>query len=128
MKRRTWIGLTVLGSALKAGEHRVGRLDNVNSPRIRHGDKEAIELAGDDEVMSVLRDRRLDGAEIEVRGRIEAGRLRVDPSHTSPLRVLQSGRRLVVTYWCDTCAIRTYAPGICVCCREDTELDLRESI
>jgi hypothetical protein len=32
----------------------------------------------------------------------------------------------MVTYWCAVCAIRTFTPGICWCCREETELDLLE--
>jgi hypothetical protein len=32
----------------------------------------------------------------------------------------------MVTYWCEVCAIRTYTPGECMCCQENTELDLRD--
>jgi hypothetical protein len=42
--------------------------------------------------------------------------------------VHQGGKRLFVTYWCDVCSIRTYTPGLCLCCRKETDLDLRESL
>ena len=32
----------------------------------------------------------------------------------------------MVTYWCEVCAIRSYTPGLCVCCRDETTLDLRD--
>jgi hypothetical protein len=128
MNRRALIALLFASRASPAESSRIGRLDNSSTPFIRQEGRPSLELAGDEESMAVLSDRRLKGETIEVRGRVDGGRFRLDPSHTSPLRVIRSGKRLFVTYWCDTCAIRTYAPGICVCCREDTELDLREAI
>jgi hypothetical protein len=32
----------------------------------------------------------------------------------------------VITYWCDVCSIRTYTPGKCWCCQQETTLDLRD--
>src|ERR1019366_1149455 len=40
--------------------------------------------------------------------------------------VLDGGKLKMIAYWCDVCYIRAYAPGPCVCCQKDTDLDLRE--
>jgi hypothetical protein len=32
----------------------------------------------------------------------------------------------MITYWCDVCSIRAYTPGPCVCCQQETTLDLRD--
>jgi hypothetical protein len=85
-----------------------------------------IPLDGDNDTLRVLGDKRLAGADLEVKGRQENGRFIVDPIHTRAIQVHRDGKALTITYWCDTCAIRTYAPGLCWCCREETELDLRE--
>ena len=85
-----------------------------------------IPLDGDKDTLRVLRDKRLAGMDVEVKGRMEGGRLIVGPIHTKALHVHRDGKALNITYWCDTCAIRTYTPGICLCCQEETALDLRE--
>jgi hypothetical protein len=46
--------------------------------------------------------------------------------HTRALVVMQSGKPKMITYWCDVCYIRAYAPGPCVCCQKDTDLELRD--
>jgi hypothetical protein len=51
----------------------------------------------------------------------------IDPIHTRSMFVHKDGQRLMITYWCDVCYIRTYTPGTCVCCQKYTDLDLRES-
>ena len=92
-------------------------------------DGREIALGGDLQAMAVLNDARLGGFELEVAGRLlSTTRLQLNPSHTWPLRVLRDGRRLLVTYWCDTCSIRSYTPGTCVCCQGETDLALRESL
>jgi hypothetical protein len=50
----------------------------------------------------------------------------VDPIHLKAMFVYRGGRRLVVTYWCAICSIRTFTPGTCVCCQEETDLDPRD--
>ena len=78
--------------------------------------------------MGVLADDRLNNADFEALGqRVDAGQFKIAPIHTRSLFVHQQGKRLMVTYWCDVCYIRTYTPGKCWCCQKDTELDLRES-
>jgi len=88
-----------------------------------------VKLEGDRQTTLVLTDKRLDGKEFEVVGEPLPGKsFRVDPIHTKALKVQQNGKPLLVTYWCEVCSIRTYAPGPCMCCQADTELDLRERI
>jgi hypothetical protein len=84
---------------------------------------------GDAQTEGVLRDSRLSGADFELIGRYTAPAVfAVDPIHTRALFVHKDGKRLYVTYWCEVCAIRTYSPGVCWCCQEETALDLRESL
>lgn len=84
-------------------------------------------LGGDKPTLGVLNDKRLAGADLEVVGRFQEPELFVvDPIHTKAVFVHKDGKRYLITYWCETCAIRTYSPGLCWCCREETELDLRE--
>jgi hypothetical protein len=86
-----------------------------------------LTLEGDPDTVGVLEDARLVGTDFEVVGATTpAGTFRIDPIHKRALFTYKSGKRLMVTYWCDVCAIRTYTPGICWCCREDTALDLME--
>lgn len=82
-------------------------------------------LEGDEPTLAVLRDSRLTGADFEIRGRrVSPALFRVDPIHTKALFVHRNGRKLLVSYWCDVCYIRTYSPGKCWCCQEETKLDL----
>lgn len=91
------------------------------------GDGKRIRLEGDTETSAVLRDKRLFGLSVEaVGGWSGEGRFRIEPIHESGLFVFRDGKPLVVTYWCEVCSIRTYSPGICMCCQEETALDLRE--
>lgn len=84
-----------------------------------------VELAGDDSTQKVLADPRLNGFEIQAKGRFDSpAHFTIDPIHTHSLLVNQSGRLKLVTYWCDVCTIRSYTPGPCVCCQKETTLDL----
>ena len=88
-----------------------------------------VSLSGDDATMGVLRDDRLGGADFEALGRMTSpGHFDISKIHTRSLFVHKDGKRLMVTYWCDVCYIRTYTPGKCWCCQKDTDLDLRESV
>lgn len=88
----------------------------------------AVRLGGDESTMLVLNDGRLQDADFEVLGARSKDGFAVDGIHTRSLFVHRGGKRLMVTYWCDVCYIRTYAPGKCWCCQKDTDLDLRESL
>ncbi len=84
-------------------------------------------LAGDEPTIGVLLDKRVRGLLFQLSGKLEgSGIFTVGPIHTKSMVVLKNNQKLFVTYWCDICSIRTYTPGICWCCQEETELDLRE--
>jgi hypothetical protein len=86
-----------------------------------------IPLEGDEDTSKVLKDKRLDGMEAEAVGHFaQPGRFLLDPSYTKNLWILKDGKKLMVTYWCPVCSIRTYTPGECMCCHQETQLDLRE--
>ncbi len=88
-----------------------------------------VELGGDPDTDVVISDKRLDGADLELLGRYTgAGLFRIEPIHTRAMHVHKNGKKLFITYWCDVCAIRTYKPGKCWCCQQETDLDLRESL
>jgi hypothetical protein len=95
-------------------------------PALKTADGKLIPLTGDEDTIGVLKDQRLAGADFEVIGAFAGDQFKVNPIHTRAMFVHKDGKRLMVTYWCDVCAIRTYTPGICWCCREETALDLRE--
>ena len=86
-----------------------------------------VAVTGDEESNEVLRDQRLEGLQLEGKGHFtDATHFRLDHFHTKPLRVVQQdGVKKEVTYWCEVCSIRTYTPGKCLCCQEETALDLR---
>ncbi|MFN0170927.1 MAG: hypothetical protein ACKV22_31305 [Bryobacteraceae bacterium] len=99
-----------------------------NPPALDTGERQ-IPLDGDADTKGVLNDKRLGGARLELKGKLlPSATFLVDPIHTRGLYVHKDGKRLFVTYWCDVCSIRTYTPGKCWCCQDDTALDLRESI
>lgn len=82
-------------------------------------------LSGDEPTLGVLHDKRVAGSDFEAEGRFTApDRFTINPIHTPALFIYQKGKKLMVTYWCDVCFIRTYTPGKCVCCQEQTQLDL----
>ncbi len=98
------------------------------SPVLEIAGQKPVQLQGDQPTMGVLKDSRLAGADLEAVGHFNSPALfEIDPIHTKALFVHQGGKRLYVTYWCDVCYIRTYTPGICVCCQKYTDLDLRDT-
>lgn len=90
-------------------------------------DHKTITLDGDETTVKVLGDRRLNGFDLQVKGHFtSAGRFQIDPTHTHSTLVNKDGHLKMVTYWCEVCSIRSYTPGPCVCCRDETTLDLRD--
>jgi hypothetical protein len=86
-------------------------------------------LTGDAGTMLVLGDQRLAGFDFEVVGEpAEPGLFRVGPLHKRAMFVHQGGKRLLVTYWCEVCSIRTFTPGVCMCCQDETALDFKEKL
>lgn len=97
-------------------------------PAIETADHKTIYLDGDEPTRGVLNDKRLAGDDIEAKGHFTAPEhFQVDPIHTKAMFVHKNGHTKLITYWCDVCAIRTYTPGICVCCQQETTLDLRDA-
>jgi hypothetical protein len=102
----------------------------------REGKPSAIETAGHDlvavdgepETLAVLNDKRLAGFDIELLGHYDGpGRFTIGPFYTSTsIIVHKDGKRYSVSYWCPVCSIRAYTPGKCVCCQQETHLDLQE--
>jgi hypothetical protein len=88
-------------------------------------DRKLVKLDGDDQTKKVLADPRINGFEAQAKGRFATpDRFVIDPSHTHPMLVKKDGHLKLVSYWCDICTIRSYAPGPCACCQKDTALDL----
>lgn len=96
-------------------------------PAVETADHKLIALDGDDPTRGVLNDKRLSGFDLSAKGHfVTPGHFLVDPIHTRAVLVYKTGRAKYVTYWCDTCSIRSYSPGLCWCCQEETTLDLRD--
>jgi len=86
-----------------------------------------VALDGDESTRKILNDVRLNGFQVEAKGRFTAaGTFLIDPIHTRALLVRQDGRLKMITYFCEVCNIRSYTPGNCVCCQRETTLDLRD--
>ena len=104
-----------------------GKLEtpDAESAALRLRDGSLVQLHGDEQTEKVLHDERLKGLDFEAVGRRGAdGSLTILPIHLAALFVYEKGKRLRVTYYCDVCSIRTYSPGVCMCCRKDTRIDL----
>lgn len=129
MTRRVFTPLLFLpAAAVRASSTSVrGRLRQNPEPFLEQQDGRRIPLSGDEPTMGVLRDERLKDSDFEAAGEFRpSGVFEIEPIHTRSLFVHRDGKRLMVTYWCDICYIRTYTPGDCWCCQEYTALDLRE--
>ncbi len=112
-------GKTVLRGKLASGTN--------GTPVLRTSDGRSVPLHGDEETTLVLHDKRLIPYQFEVIGTLEPNQVfEINPIHLAALWAYQNGSRKRVTYWCDICAIRTYSPGLCSCCRNETQLDLRD--
>lgn len=97
------------------------------SPAIETPEHQTIQLDGDTPTRKVLHDPRVNGFNVEAHGHFTApGQFLVDPQHTRSLLVHDDGKLKMITYWCDVCYIRAYAPGPCVCCQKDTDVELKE--
>lgn len=97
----------------------------IAGPAVRSSNGQTIALSGDDPTMLVLADERLAGADFEAHGHTRApNQFTIDKIHTRSLFAYRNGKKLMVTYWCDVCYIRTFSPGVCWCCQDYTKLDL----
>lgn len=111
----------------QAGESVAGKLKQTGAGPVLVTVRGEVAVTGDEESNEVLRDQRLAGMQLEGKGHFtDATHFRLDHFHTKPVRVVQAdGVKKEVTYWCEVCSIRTYTPGKCLCCQEETALDLR---
>ena len=98
----------------------------LSSGNLQTSAEQLIQLNGDTQTTAVLHDQRLAGSTLELHGHYEHGVFQVNPRHTKTMFVKKDGKLLAITYWCDVCSIRSYAPGLCVCCQQETHLDLRD--
>jgi len=129
VRRRTLLSSVLFGAALWAA----GKKDTVRGtlvqksgqkPAVRTPSGKLVTLDGDEPTRGVLNDPRLAGLDFEAIGKFEGpDTLRIDPIHTRSMFIHRDGKRLMITYWCAVCAIRTYTPGKCWCCQEETALD-----
>jgi hypothetical protein len=117
------------GADLHPGEAVRGKLVLVTGklPTVETAEHKLVILDGDESTRMVLADRRLNGFEVQAKGRFTApDRFLIDPIHTHSMLIRQNGKLRMVTYWCDTCSIRSFTPGPCVCCQKETTLELRD--
>lgn len=129
MRRRAFLPLLLspAWSANAAGSIRGKLRQEEGKTPVLESDGKRIALSGDAPTIGVLNDPRLKDADFEVLGQADGeSAFKIDLIHTRSLFVHRGGKRLMVTYWCDICYIRTYTPGECWCCQEWTALDLRE--
>jgi hypothetical protein len=130
MTRRVWLGLPVVGVAFGGDEPTKIRgklVTNETGAVLELPDGRTIQLQGDGPTMAVVKDKRLAGSDFEVNGRwVSSSIFRIDPIHKRNIFVHKGGKRLQVSYWCGVCSIRTWSPGVCMCCQDETELDLKE--
>jgi hypothetical protein len=96
-------------------------------PTLETASRRVLTLDGDEPTRGVLNDKRLNGFELEAKGHFVApDKFLIDPIHMHAILVHKDGHLKYVTYWCDTCGIRTWSPGLCWCCQQETTLDLRD--
>jgi len=114
---------------LHAGETLNGKLAvRKNAPAtLETSDHKTIVLDGDENTMKVLADPRVNGFDVQVKGRFASpSKFVIDPSYQHSLLVHQGGKLRMITYYCDVCNIRDYTPGPCRCCQRETTLELRD--
>jgi hypothetical protein len=96
-------------------------------PALETTDHKLVTLEGDEAALKVLNDKRLNGVDLEAAGHFTgSGHFLIDPNHARTVLVHKDGKIKMVTYWCDVCSIRSYEPGLCWCCQQETVLELRD--
>jgi hypothetical protein len=131
VERRAFLGsllftLPVL-RAQDAGRLRGKLIVAGDKPALGTPEGRIVFLDGDNPTIGVLKDARIAGTDFEVVGTpVPPDHFTVGPIHKRSMFVHKGDKKLMVTYWCDVCYIRTYSPGICWCCQKETDLDLIE--
>ena len=101
----------------------------VGPATVQTPDGRRIHLSGDTSTEGVVKDARVIGNDFEMTGTFKSPEeFEIGLIHTKSMYIHKNGKRLFITYWCEVCSIRTYTPGMCWCCQENTELDLREHL
>lgn len=131
MRRRSFLPLLLFALPLGAAEIAAkpeavrGKLIQGDRPELELPGGKHVVISGDEPTLTVLRDCRVAGFDIELDGHYTApDAFEVDPIHTRSIFAWKGGRKYMVTYWCDVCSIRSYTPGKCWCCQGETRLDL----
>lgn len=130
LSRRSILALfpTVAAWAAAAAASLRGKLVPGSPARLLRDGAAEVELTGDAPTLAVLADTRLKEADFEVAGQpLAPGRFQVNPIHKRNMFVHKDGKKLQISYWCEVCSIRTWSPGVCMCCQDETQLDLKES-
>jgi len=126
MGRRSFLGFCFCAALARAAAKAAVR-GRLKPPALITREGKRIILEGDEDTLKVVNDLRVAKEDFEATGELVANdRFRIDPIYKRALFVWRNGKRLAITYWCDTCGIRTYVPGKCVCCQQETQLDPRE--
>ena len=131
MKRRTallwlWAGWRLSGQTRRILRGQLLPLAD-GSVRLRDDGGREWRLEADAASQAVLSGPRVHAELFEAAGvETPPDVFRIDPIHKKAMFVVRGGKPLVITYWCEVCAIRTYSPGKCQCCQEETALDPRD--
>lgn len=126
-RRNLWVLPWLPVFALRGAEGDSVRGRVAGDLELKTPDGRIVKLSGDVESAAVLRDERLAREEFELRGKFTAPEaFTIDPIHLRAIFVWRGGQKLIVTYWCDVCAIRAWTPGKCQCCQDEMALDLRD--
>lgn len=128
-RREFTVGILITAGSARA-EGKLLTVRGVLTPDgLRTAEGRMLALDGDEPTVGVLHDQRVHGMDLEITGEpLANGAVRILPIHKQGMFVLKDGKKLFVTYWCDICSIRTYTPGVCLCCQDETQLDLREKL
>ncbi len=131
MKLMVWVLLLALAAAAPGPQTSVrGKLvqQEGKAPAIETAAHGLVTAEGEPETLAVLNDQRLAGFDIGLMGHFDGrSRFLVGPFYTSTsIIVHKDGKRYTVSYWCPVCSIRAYTPGKCVCCQQETQVDLQE--
>lgn len=126
VRRRVFLSLAPALAAQPTRTAVRGILQREPKHALKTPDGKLVTLQGESDALAVLTDPRVIGLDFEAEGAFDGPVFEIAPMHTSPLYIYKAGQRLLVTYWCDVCAIRTYSPGSCWCCQEDTAFDPRD--
>ncbi len=135
MLRRTFSSLLAASVALAAAAAEAKRIRGKLAPGPKPmliTDAGSVALTGDAGTLLVLGDLRLKDLDVEVLGQpanaAPGAPFEIQPLHKRAVFVHKDSKRLMVTYWCEVCSIRTFTPGVCMCCQDETAVDLKERL